>query len=295
MSVRDEVIEALREARSEPVMRKALFALEDLFTPNELKDALPVLEGLGAGVRELLGTSYTVRHLRKHQPEVYTRHQIRPDIAFYQGGESPAGRALLFVLCGRVPRPMMANALFVQHVPARLFDVVVMSDASNNHYANGIDGYADSLFSLGRRLADDFHASRYGRVYYYGVSSGGLPAVRLGLLAQAFRSIAIGGLFAWPIHRLRNGEQFQAFDPICACNAGHRDDVIFVHATKQRDTQAARQAVRIIGGQGLRITSTEEHNVVHQLFVAGQLDALHRRLLDYRIGPGGSPEFMPRP
>ncbi len=287
MSVRDEVLEALRRSTSEPSIRKAVYALEDLFTPNELKAALPTLDGMGDAVKAGLATSFAVRHMRRNEPEVYTRTTLRPDLAFYEGHPSRAGRALLFVLCGRLPRPMMANSLFVQHVPAQLFDIAIMSDMSNNHYVNGIEGYADGLFGLGQRLMEEFRAAEYDRVYFYGVSSGGLSAVRLGLLFKAFRSISIGGLFAWPIQRLRNGERFEAFDPICACHGGHRDDIVCVHATKQRDATAARQVIKAIGGQGLRITSTEDHNVIHKLFLEGRLGQFHRQILAFRPAPGG--------
>lgn len=202
-------------------------------------------------------------------------------MVFYRGGGSPAEKSLIVTFCGRSQRPNMAWSLYLQYLPSDLFDVAILCDRTNNHYNDGIAGYARDMLSLQRRLSADLQFASYRRVFLYGTSSGGLPAIRVGLLAGAHSSIAVGGVFAWPIYRLTQGQDFQTFDPICACYAERRGKVLLIHASNERDLTGARQAERVLGARRIRVTTTSDHNVNHQLYLKGQLPDFHRRMFEF--------------
>ena len=104
---------------------------------------------------------------------------------------------------------------------------------------------------------------------------------RAGLLGGAHRSIALGGVFAWPIYRLQRGQNFQTFDPICGCYAGHPGQVLLIHGSNERDLIGARQAEKALGAKRIRVTATTDHNVSHQLYLAGKLLDFHGRMFEF--------------
>lgn len=258
-----------------------MFQLEDLLTPAELQQRLGQFSALAGHAQEACRTSYVMRELRKQPAQQFRRDEIGPDVVMFRGAGRPADKSLIIALCGRSQRPNMSWSLFLQHLPAQLFDVAILCDRRGTHYTRGIAGYADDLVQLQRRVTSDTDARSYRRVYCYGTSSGGLPAVRIGLLTEAHRSIAVGPVFAWPIHRLLQGETFQAFDPVCACNRRPRSEVLCIHASNERDTLGSRHVELILGAQRVRIAATTDHNVNHQLYLAGRLMEFHRRLFEF--------------
>lgn len=238
-------------------------------------------DGFTGHAGEASRTSYILRELRRKPAQAFQRHEIGPDVVLFRGEGPPASKSLIIAMCGRSQRPNMAWSLFLQYLPAQLFDVVILCDRRGAHYTRGITGYADDLLQLQRRLMADIGAASYRRVYCYGTSSGGLPAIRMGLLAGVHRSIAVGPVFAWPIHRLIEGETFQTFDPICACNRSPHGAVLCIHASNERDTLGARHVELILSAQRVRIAATTDHNVNHHLYLAGRLMEFHGRMFEF--------------
>lgn len=258
-----------------------VFKLEDQYTPGQLQELLPQLGGLTGHALEACRTSYVLKEVSRKPAQRYERDDLSPDVVFYRGEGSPAEKSLIVTFCGRSQRPNMAWSLYLQYLPSNLFDVAILCDRSNNHYNDGIAGYAPDMLSLQRRLSADLQFASYRRVFLYGTSSGGLPAIRVGLLAGAHRSIAVGGVFAWPIYRLTQGQEFQTFDPICACNAGHKGKVLVIHASNQRDLVGAKLVERVLNAKRIRVTTTTDHNVNHQLYLAGGLMDFHCRMFEF--------------
>ncbi len=267
--------------------RKTVFSLEDQYTPRELSEILPLLAELPGSAAEALRKSFILGELHRKLPQNYRREHVGRDVVLFRGEGQANQKSLIVTFCGRSQRPNMAWSLYLQYLPSQLFDVVILCDRANNHYYDGIADYAPDMLSLQRRLATDLRFAVYRRLYCYGTSSGGLPAIRFGLLAGADRSVAVGGVFAWPIYRLTQGQNFQAFDPICACNAKRRGQVLLIHASNERDLEGARQAERILGAKRIRVTTTADHNTNHQLYLAGKLLDFHGRIFEF----GDSPSF----
>lgn len=261
--------------------RKTVFELEDQYTPQQLLELLPLLGEITGHAAEACRTSFILGDLHRMPAENYQREDLGPDVVFYRGSGRMEQKSLIVTFCGRSHRPNMAWSLYLQNLPSELFDVAILCDRTNNHYNDGIVGYAPDMLSLQRRLDHDLEFSAYGRLYCYGTSSGGLPAIRIGLLAGAHRSIAVGGVFAWPIYRLTLGQSFQTFDPICACNTERRGQVLLIHASNERDLIGARLAEKILKAKRIRVTATTDHNANHQLYLAGKLMDFHRRMFEF--------------
>lgn len=264
-----------------PVARKTVFELEDQFTPHQLQELLPRLGDLTGYALEACRTSFILKELSRKPAERYEREDLSPNVVFFRGEGRTNEKSLIVTFCGRSPRPNMAWSLYLQYLPSDLFDVAILVDRTNNHYNDGVVGYAGDLLSLQRRLSTDLQFASYRRVFLYGTSSGGLPAIRVGLLAGAHSSIAVGGVFAWPIYRLTQGQDFQSFDPICACYAERRGKVLVIHASNERDLIGARRAEHILKAKRVRVTSTSDHNVNHQLYLAGGLMDFHGRMFEF--------------
>jgi len=282
----------LRAATSRPIARQLTFDLEDALTPLEIQQALPVLSALTGHGGDAIKVSPPVSLLRREPAELYRYEPVVPGVNFYRGRPSQAGRGLIVVLSGRHSRPMLPISLFLQHFPAQLFDILLLYDATNAHYTDGVAGYADSLFALTRKVHADFGSAGYARIYHYGVSSGGFPALRMGLMAPAHRSIAIGGLFQWPINRLESGENVPSFDPICACNASQARRLACVHSTLDRDVHHARRVGRTVKARNVTIPSTNEHNVLLPLYATGRLRDFNQKLFGYVLGHDGQGRFV---
>jgi len=263
------------------VARKTVFELEDQYTPSQLRGLLSRLDDLTGYAAEACRTSYILQELRNSPGQNYEREDLAPDVVFFRGDGMVGQKSLIVTLCGRSQRPNMAWSLYLQYLPSTLFDVAILCDRENNHYNNGIPGYAPDMLSLQRRLADDLQFGSYRRLVFYGTSSGGLPAIRLGLLARAHRSIAVGGVYAWPIYRLTQGQQFQTFDPICSCYSERRGEVLLIHASNERDLIGARQVENVLNAKRIRVTATTDHNANHQLYLAGKLMDFHRRMFEF--------------
>jgi hypothetical protein len=255
--------------------------VEDQYTPHQLQELLPHLAGLTGYAKEVWPRMYILKELSRKPAQRYEREDLSPDVAFYRGGGSATEKSLIVTFCGRSQRPNMSWSLFLQYLPSDLFDVAILCDRANNHYNDGIAGYAPDMLSLQRRLSADLQFASYRRVILYGTSSGGLPAIRVGLLAGAHRSIAVGGVFAWPIYRLTQGQDFQTFDPICTCFTERRGEVLVIHASNERDLIGARQVERVLKAKRIRVTATTDHNVNHQLYLKGGLMDFHSRMFEF--------------
>jgi hypothetical protein len=138
------------------------------------------------------------------------------------------------------------------------------------------------MLSLAQRLLSDVSASGYERLYCYGTSAGGLPALRFGILACAYRSISVGGTFSWDIYRLQQGKSVQCFDTLCVCNARPPGHMVCVHAGgAQRDTRAATRLQRIMRVSRIPVDGRDEHNIVYMIYKAGGLATFNAQLFDF--------------
>ncbi|MDB5541566.1 MAG: hypothetical protein JWQ89_3293 [Devosia sp.] len=278
-----ELLEQLRSAQTASSARHALKALEDDLTPGELAALLTEFDQLSGLAKLACEASIVLPELRRVPAQPFRRRDVASDVAFFSDGLAPAAeKSLIVALCGRSDRLMLPWSLFLQFIPAAMFDVVILADRNRDDYVAGVEGYAPDLWSLVQRVLSDAGASRYQRLYCYGTSAGGLPALRFGLLAGAYRSISLGGVYSWDIHRLQSGKALPAFDPLCSCNARAEGHFVCVHASGARhDNMAAARLQRIMQMSRIPIDSLDQHNVVYPIYKAGGLPNFNAQLFDF--------------
>jgi hypothetical protein len=270
-----ELFAALERAGSEATAIRAVMKLEDALTPQQLYDLLDDFDRLkGVAGRALLQSDVLTEIVRR-PPEPYVRHWLGDDIAVNTGPGAPEDKTLVIAFCGRTNRVMLSWAHFLQAMPARSFDIVIVTDRTNAHYVEGVAGYAPNLVSLTQRLAAETGAHRYRRVICYGTSSGGLPAMRAAMLMGAQRGVGVGGMPLWAINRLRQ-RSLDAFDPLCSCMLPTTaTELRYVYGGMSAPDASVADWLGHMGAIRLwPIRQSREHNVVHDAYRHGQLAAL---------------------
>jgi hypothetical protein len=283
MPAASELLDGLRSAQTAAAARHALRALEDDLTPRQLADLLHAIDGLTGLAKLACEHSTILPALRQMPPQEYSRRDLARDVAFFSAEGPPTpSKSLIVALCGRGNRLMLPWSLFLQFLPASAFDVVILADRNMDDFIAGIEGYAPDLWSVSQRVLSDVDGRGYQRIYSYGTSTGGLPALRFGVLAGAYRSISVGGLFSWPIHRLQSGKLLQAFDPLCLCNSRPRGHLVCIHASDaHRDKRASQHLQRILKISRVPVDGAADHNVVYRIYQAGGLPAFNGQLFDF--------------
>ena len=95
----------------------------------------------------------------------------------------------------------------------------------------------------------------------------------------------MSGMFAWPIHRLRTGLNFQAYDPLCVCSRGKGGHLVCVHAANSKiDLGSALRLQQILKVSRVPIANSGNHNIVYDIYQAGKLTNLYSKLFDFPAG-----------
>ena len=286
----DQLFESLRRETSPLRADQTFRRIEDTLTPLELSRSLAMFDRLTGVAADVVAKSDILKVLREAAPQRYERRILSEDVAMYAApGGLKAAKSLIVAFCGRSHRLMTPWSLFLQSIPASAFDVLILADRSNNHFFNGIEGYAQSLYALSTRVLRDAKARDYSRLLAFGTSTGGLPALRFGLLAGADRAISVGGQMAWHIQRLRmyGGEHaLQAFDPLCACSKPRKGQLVCVFAEHSApDVLSARHMQAVVGAVPVSLAGTDKHNVIYEIYKTGKLPQFYERLFGQR-NPG---------
>ncbi len=289
------LIEAFGSARGSAAERHLLHQIEDRLSPQELAAALPELDLLPVRKRELVNGSSIVQLLRVEAPQPYVRREIASGVEFFSSGTARGEKDLIVAFRCRPLRLMMPPSVFLQMLPADRFDVVLLGDATRQHFFNGIEGYADSLPGVCMRLLEEFDTGAYRRVFTYGASMGGFAALRAGPLLKAYRAISVGGSFPWQINRLQKQDRpVLAFDPLCACMKPSDTEFVCVYgAGDGPDAREVEALKRIMPITDRPMAGINEHNVIFRLFLESRLRAFYADMFEFE--PVVAPAFSFRP
>lgn len=217
--------------------------------------------------------------------ELWTARAIQPfrahsmaEGAILYSGKGRHRRSLRVAFTGRASRMMLPLAAFLQCVPARDWDVLLLADRTYQHYRFGCGSFATSF--PGIVAAVQRMSGEYARVMAMGTSMGGLPAARFGL--QTGRpAVAFGARPPSDIARLFGRRAAPpAFDPFCACLPQRARDLIFVHSAGHADDSAtARRIAERAGGASLSVDGCDGHAVLGQLWGQDRLGPFLSALL----------------
>lgn len=278
----NEILQQIKDCPDPRRLAVLVSRMEDIYTPLDFADALGRSAPIGNG--HPLGRTIIWQQLRDRQPERYRRSVIAPDITLLSDPDHPpSGKTLILGWTGRGGRLGLPVVSFVQLLPSRLFDIVVLRDPLRVGYTRGIEGYADGQFALVSRLRTDFSFDRYARVVSLGASAGGMPALRAAHLLATERGVSLCGLFHWHIPGLLGGANVAdapAYDVLCACRNPSPARLIGVYGElNERD----RRHVDILASrckvERYAVPAISDHSVLFELLKVGKAQAFLKHVL----------------
>jgi hypothetical protein len=253
---------------------------EERLTPREFRQLLAAAEALQPDTRDWLRKVAALAPRVESAPHGFRRFSLHSEIDVYRNPDVPASGKRLLVACSGISnRLMLPIVSFLQHLPSRKLDIVLLRDRSRSHYLNGIPGYAASLPETAARLRKQLRPERYQGLLCYGTSTGGFPALRLGLLLEASRAVSVGGRFPWHVNRLTSddGVAVPAFDPLCPCVLMDSGTTMFAvySAAHELDRKEVERLSIMRRVTPIAVPGPDTHNVVKTLFDEGKLPAFY--------------------
>ena len=284
------IADALRASRSEKDSLKLQKWAGGIITPLEAAELNEESHRFPPPTQAWLGTLAALGEFAAVPPQRYRRQALVPDIDIYSDASIPSARkSLILGFSGSAGQLMIPTPVFLQYVSSERYDVVVLRDRTKQGYAIGIPPYAHNLWDLAQKLTAEIGSATYRRVYPYGTSMGGFPALRCGLLLRTETAVSGGGQFPWyPPHLARNID-IPAFDPLCDCNAKSKTKLICYHSTGSRpDVQSVDMLQRILPIERVPVEAPG-HAFLAQLWSEGRLRAFYDRVFggDSAQAPAG--------
>ena len=200
------IADALRASRSEKDSLKLQKWAGGIITPLEAAELKAGSHRFPPPTQAWLSKLAALGEFATVPPQRYRRQALVPNIDIYSDASIPSERkSLILGFSGAAGQLMIPTPVFLQYVSSERYDVVVLRDRTKQGYAIGIPPYAHNLWDLAQKLTAEIGAATYRRVYPYGTSMGGFPALRCGLLLQTETAVSGGGQFPWyPPHLARN-------------------------------------------------------------------------------------------
>lgn len=284
----DDIAHALHACRSEREFWRVHIKAENCLTPLEIAALIEFSHRLPRASQLWLEGLTSLGGFNTGEPQRFCRQPLAPHIDLYRDPFVPCERKQLIVgFCGAASRLMMPISCVLQYMPGDGCDLVLLRDPAKLHYIYGIPPYADSLAALARRLTAEFAAENYRRTVCYGTSMGGFVALQCGILLKADAAVSVGGRFPWhPPRLLREPTQpVIAFDPLCACNASTRTELVCYHGAHPMDVEDATLLARIMPVKRISLPETSEHNIILALCDKGRLGDFYETVFEFS-GPG---------
>jgi hypothetical protein len=220
-----------------------------------------------------MDASETGRDLAKWPDlQPYRRINLAAGATLYRG--PGARRRLLIAFTGRRDRLGLPGPVFLQHMDAKRWDVLLLRDVQRCHFRQGVVGVGTTAVQVHVWLAQQ--VARYRHAATLGFSSGGLPAVWAGMALGVNRVICLSGQRPQDVQRLfGKGPVLPAYDAACAClDAAVPRPIIFVHgAGHGADAQFATALAAQTGGLSFAATGCRVHGVPGFIWQRGRLQA----------------------
>jgi hypothetical protein len=253
----------------------------------ELDQAWPELAQIDGIVKDCLNGSHLFQKLALEEPQPFHRREIVPGAVLYSSGNGRRQKKTLLVCFGTMHNQLLIPiSWFLQYLPARDFDVLLLLDSRRDFFRRGIEGVplpVPAMIGVLRRLVP---FGSYGRVVTYGTSMGALSALTAGTTLGADRAIAIGAVFHWTIRIVESGTPMDAFNLICHCRRPTSGEYITAYSEKhERDAGFAEQVRRTLGAKVVVIDGEASHNLIYRLVKRGELAAFLSKTIGYKSNP----------
>ncbi len=293
------VLHAFDRCRSPADFYQVRIGLENLATPEEMHALVAAAERLPEPVRPWLQDLRAMMAAGAADPQAYRRTELGPNATLFASGE-PAGarKCLIASFCGLYPhRPLaIPTPVFLQHVPARRYDVLVLRDPGQRFYLEGIPEFGDGIAQVARRLRALANERGSTGLRTLGMSAGTLAALVAGTLAGAQCAVGFSGEHPGAPRfegRLRgSGLDTQALDrALDAAAPGATTRTMLIFGTDSApDREGTDSILRVFPrARVVEVAGISSHFVPYELLRRGAL----ARLLDQAILDGFDPGPAP--
>ena len=214
------------------------------------------------------------------KPAAYIRETWGGDATFF----TSRGDASWLIVIFSAPRPRRGIPIsyVLQTLRYDAHDIIWLQDPSQLHYTGGVSGLG-SFLEIAQRIEHFAAARLYQQIITFGVSLGGLPALRAGRLLRATRAISVGGRYPWHPGRLvREERSVQAFDPLCPCASPSPTELVVVYSQHNEEDRSAFNLVRKTFPECIGVpVDTEKHNLMGNFYKSNLLPLFLACLFDY--------------
>lgn len=271
----EAIVERFGQCRTTADFYRMQIDQENLATPEELLALRSEQSRLPGPARQWI-REISVKMLgRDTIAQPFRRSVISEGITLFsdQRGDKRE-KALLLVFCGKIPRPFMPTAMFLQALPAQKCDVALLSD--RGAFLNGMFGYAADMVELATKLRRDLNLSAYASFSCAGISAASAGAVATGLMVGARNATSLGGrppieiLGEKPIGGLDPDVINRSFCELGQQNSGVKIKLVYGEG-HEKDRLGALELKNIFEGELLPIENISEHNIFFELKKIGKL------------------------
>ena len=290
-------VEAFEACRTPADFYRLQISLENECAPAELLPAFDCRDKLPAPARKWIENLHAMMLRGGATVQPFTREVLAENARFYHDGSSSCSeKSLLVCFCGNYQRIMIQLPVFLQHIPACSFDVVVFKDPGKLFFLRGVPGYAPTLAALRERLGRDLCLERYASVRCLGTSAGGAAALAGGAVLGAERALSFGGGHPSRVagELAGSGLTGSEFDDVFgdADTSRTRLRAFFgIGNSTDRET-AASLCGAFCGVRAVPVAGVAGHNIFFELFSKGDLQGfLDRNLLG--LGQAVEEGFLP--
>lgn len=188
-----KLVDAFAQCRTPADFYRVQITLENELTPQELLEQLKWRDELAPPARKWISALEEMMLRESGQIQPFRRTSLSENVQFCHAGAGHGVKSLLVGFCGNFQRLMMPLPVFLQQVPADIFDVLIFKDPGRDFFLRGVPGYVDSLAQLPERVERDLPLARYASVRCIGTSAGGAAALVAGEVFGAERALSFGG------------------------------------------------------------------------------------------------------
>lgn len=232
-------------------------------TPAEMK------KQMAASIELMLGGEESAQAVR------YRRRAIAEHVTLFTSAE-PSPR-LLIGFCGRSNLIFMPTALYLQMLKGRA-DLAVFGDPQQTGFTNGVYAYAPTFEQAMEKAVNDLDLARYDDIRTFGASGGGAPAIAAGQMLGGRIMVSFGGRSPTRTHRYGDTPGALAMEQhLSDPSLAGRAFAVFSEGNAE-DSESGRHLGELGAITVVPIPGHDQHNVVHRLHLAGDLEPLFVKL-----------------
>lgn len=201
----------------------------------------------------------------------WERSSVTPDAFLYGNPTVPTQEKILIIAFGgNAMRLMMPTYGILCNLDPARCELLLLKDPHKSHYSRGIEGVGDNLDEISLHLQDFVEKHRYRRAAAFGTSSGGIPALYVGVKCQWNRVVAVG---ADRPDSPRHSITPMILEESAASFLPEKTAIRFCFsAGNKRDREAAVRLSRIFPGSTMVAQKGyRTHNLLWELYQADEL------------------------